>query len=243
MKRFAEGWGAVLTAVLVFLAGCAGVEIRRNQGEETFPPAEEAAEYQTGAFLSAEETEEYLPKAAVSVSRAADGIGYCLQAVYQKDADFQEEMQELISVLQERYEDSFAYGLRGGDPLDYRNRYSGRLVWIQDSSALLLTLDRNTDAKARLQVELKAGQAASVIGRIMEKADHYFKVSVTNAEGAEEEWWIFMDDDAYMLYPDPFTGLETGDLVQIWYTDEAESFGTAYEDEISCRAIAVKKVQ
>ncbi len=133
--------------------------------------------------------------------------------------------------------------LRGGDPEDYRDRYSGRLTWIRDGSALLLTLDRNEDARARLQVESKTGEIASVIGQIMEKEDHHFKVSVTNAEGEEEEWWVFMAYDEYMLYPDPFADLEAGDLVQIWYTDGAESFGTAYEDEISCRAIAVKKVQ
>ncbi len=226
---------------MFFLTGCTGTEERRNPEEpsESFLAESDSSEL----YLSCEQTEGYLTKATVNTVENTNGTGFCIRAFYEEDVDFQEEIPALISAFQEKYEEFFAYGSRGSAPEDYKNRYSGRIVWMGEDSAILLTLDRNTDAKAGLKIEFISEEIPSVTGAIEEKADHHFRISFENTDGETEEWWIFMDYEDYLLYPDPFAGLETGDSVQIWYRDEITSFGTAYENEVSCHAIAVKKVQ
>ena len=227
------------TAVLFSLAGFIRIKIRWNSEEMqgSFP----AESYPSEFYSVSEQAEECLPKAAVNTVVKSDGTGFYIRAVYEEDADFQEEMPALISAFQEEYGEFFAYGSRGSAPEDYKNRYSGRMVWLREDSAIVLTLDRNEEARAGLTVEFISDGIASVTGTVAEKKDHHFKISFENLDGEEEAWWIFMDYEDYLLYPDPFADLETGDSVQIWYRDEITSFGTAYEDEVSCHAMAVKK--
>lgn len=88
-------------AVLFSLAGCIRIKIRWNSEEMqgSFP----AESYPSEFYSVSEQAGECLPKAVMNTAIKSDGTGFYIRAVYEEDADFQEEMLVLISAFQEEY--------------------------------------------------------------------------------------------------------------------------------------------
>ena len=177
----------------------------------------------------------WLPQGVMSVNIDPDSSAYYVRAIYEKDETFEEEKTYLIDRLQQERREYFAYGSRGSEAEDYQNRYSGQMVWIDGNAGLFLELGRQ-EGRACLLLRYEPDGILTADGTVDEVADHCFRMSFDELTDPASSGWIFMDDENYLLYPDPFAGLQVGDRVRIWYEDGR--FGTAYEDEVSIHIAA-----
>lgn len=145
-----------------------------------------------------------------------------MEAVYENDAQFQEEVLPFLENIYEKYEACFAYGSRGDDLSSYENRYSGFLTWIhEDGSILEIELCRNDDKNPMLKIRFLSEKILSMVGMIEEVNELTFSVTTMEEHDGFDIYW---DYHGVYMYPYLIDGVAEGKKVRLYYLDEASSF-------------------
>ncbi len=145
-----------------------------------------------------------------------------MEAVYENDSQFQEEVLPFLENIYQQYEAYFVYGSRGNDLSLYENRYSGFLTWIDEEGSILqIELCRNDDKNPMLKIGFLSEKVLSMVGMIGEVNDLTFSITTMEEHDSFDIYW---DYHGVYMYPYTIDGVAKGKKVKLYYLDEASSF-------------------
>ena len=163
-----------------------------------------------------------LPSAEYQFMEEDNGNIY-IEASYENDSHFQEEVILLLESTSDQYAEYFLYGSRGNDINSYKNRYNNAfLSWSDESNTLLqFEICRNAEQKALLKIKFLPQKLLILDGKVNSIEEFTFSINtLTN----NTHYNIYWDYHGNYMYPQTINGLENGKTVKLYYLDETSSF-------------------